>query len=246
MPSSRVVSIVVPTFNESGAIEALIRSVDAAMKSAEIEYEVVVVDDNSPDGTADLVEGLAGEFPVMVVRRAGKLGLSSAVIDGWIAAQGDLLGVMDADGSHDEKILPAMVHSILEGEADVAVGSRYVRGGGCGDWPMHRQLISRVAVLMGRIFCPVHDLTSGFMVLRREVVVGVPLDPIGFKIGLEVLVRGRFETFTEVPYVFKDRVKGRSKLGYQEVYAYLVQLSRLFRHYLRYRPRRRRVAYWTG
>ncbi len=241
-----MVSLVVPTYNEKGAIETLIRSLDQVFQAADLDYELVVVDDNSPDGTADLVDSLAEEFPVSVVRRAGKLGLSSAVIDGWIAARGELLGVMDADGSHDETILPRMVKSLLETQAQVAVGSRYVRGGGCGDWPLHRQLISRVAVMMGRVVCPVKDVTSGFLVFERTVVDGVPLDPIGFKIGLEVLIRGRYDYFTEVPYVFKDRVRGRSKLGYQEVYEYLVQLVRLVRYHLRFRPKRFRLRPWEA
>ena len=153
------------------------------------------------------------------------------------------MGVMDADGSHDETILPAMVDALMLTPAEVAVGSRYVSGGGMGDWPLVRQLISRVAVMLGSFLCPAKDVTSGYLLFRRDVLEGVSLDPIGFKIGLEVMVRGRYRTFTEVPYVFTDRKKGRSKLGGNEVLAYLVQLGRLLSYRYRHPHQRRR---WEG
>ena len=179
---------------------------------------------------------------IRVVKRPGKLGLASAVIEGWRSARGDFLGVIDADGSHDESIIPEMIEALLEGPAELAIGSRYIPGGGMGDWPVSRQLISRLAVFLGSFLCPAKDVTSGFLLFRREVLEGVALDPIGFKIGLEVMVRGRYRTFTEIPYVFCDRKRGSSKLGAREVVAYLIQLARLLSYRYRHPHQRRR---WT-
>lgn len=234
-------SICVPTYNESQSLEDLCRAIAGVMRQTPYSYELVIVDDNSPDGTADRARQLANDYPIQVLQRAGKLGLSSAVIDGWKIARGEVLAVTDADLSHDPAVLPTMVASIRDGGADVAVGSRYIPGGGMGDWPLHRQIISRVAVIMGSIICPVRDVTSGFVALRRSVIEGVQLNPIGFKIGLELLVRGRYDTFCEIPYVFMDRAKGSSKLGWKEIRNYLVQLGQLIAFWGKHRPKRRRV-----
>lgn len=234
-------SIIVPTYNESQSLEDLFRAIDAVMRQTPYKYEVVIVDDNSPDGTADRARQLAQDFPVQVLQRPGKLGLSSAVVDGWKIAKGELLAVTDADLSHDPAVFPSMIASIREGGADVAVGSRYIPGGGLGNWPLYRQIVSRVAVMMGSVICPVRDVTSGFFALRRSVVENVHLNPIGFKIGLELLVRGRYETFCEIPYIFIDRAKGSSKLGWKEIRNYLVQLGQLIAFWGKNRPRRRRV-----
>lgn len=242
MKSSPDLSIVVPTYNESLALEDLFRSIAAVLSQTSIGYEIIIVDDNSPDGTADRAEELARDYPVRVLRRPGKLGLSSAVLDGWKISQGEVLAVTDADLSHDPTVFPSMVASIQQGGAEVAVGSRYISGGGMGNWPLHRQIISRTAVLLGSLICPVRDVTSGFVALRRSVIEGVSLNPIGFKIGLELLVRGRYETFCEIPYVFQDRAKGSSKLGWKEIRNYLVQLGQLIFFWVRNRPRRRRVT----
>ncbi len=240
-----MLSLVVPTYNEVKSLEVLLPRLDRVAAGMDRHLEIVIVDDNSPDGTADFAERYQPEssMTVLVVKRAGKFGLASAVIEGWRAARGDLLGVMDADGSHDETILPAMVEALTHTPAEVVVGSRYIAGGGMGDWPLFRQIISRVAVLLGSFLCPAKDVTSGFLTFRREVLEGVSLDPIGFKIGLEVMVRGRYRTFTEVAYTFTDRKKGRSKLGSREVVAYLVQLSRLLVYRYRHPHQRRR---WEG
>ena len=237
-----MLSLVVPTYNERSSLEILLPRLDRIATELPVHLEVVVVDDNSPDGTADFADGFRPQssMTILVVKRAGKFGLASAVIEGWRAGRGEFLGVMDADGSHDETILPAMAQCLVDGEAEVAVGSRYIDGGGMGDWPLVRQLISRVAVVLGSFLCPAKDVTSGYLIFRREVLEGVSLDPIGFKIGLEVMVRGRYRTFTEVPYVFTDRQKGRSKLGAREVIAYLVQLSRLLAYRYRHPHKRRR------
>lgn len=235
-------SLVVPTYNERDNIDALISKVHHTMTLAGQSYELIIVDDNSPDGTAERASELSDQYPVVVLKRSGKLGLASAVTDGWSIAIGDTIGVMDADGSHDHTILPQMIRAVRHGAAEVAIGSRYIPGGGMGNWPLKRQLISRVAIALARPICPVRDLTSGFLVLRSKVIQGIDLASDGFKIGLELLVKGQYEKFCEVPYVFHDRAYGNSKLGQKVIWAYLTQLARLYGDWYRTRPHRQRVC----
>ena len=192
------------------------------------EWELVIVDDGSPDGTADLAEKIGATQPVRVLRRAGKLGLASAVVAGFGMARGDTLVVMDADLSHPPEVLPKLLDALASG-ADLAIGSRYIKGGGAMDWPMKRRVVSRVACLMGNVLVPVRDSTSGFLALRRSVVEGVKLNPIGFKIGFEIMARGRYKKVIEVPYVFRDRELGSSKFGRREIGQYLIQLGQVGR-----------------
>jgi dolichol-phosphate mannosyltransferase len=238
-------SLVVPSYNERGNIDKLVTDIHRAFEPSDISYELILVDDNSPDGTADRARELAEDYPVVVHQRAGKLGLATAVMEGWELARGSVLGVTDADLSHDISCLPAMVSSVLNQDVELAVGSRYVPGGGVGNWPLKREIISRCAVMMARPICPVADLTSGFFVCHRSVVEGVKLNPIGFKIGLEVMMRGRYHRFTEVPYVFQDRDHGASKLGTGVVLSYLKQLFQLIAYWVKNRPKRVRVAWPT-
>jgi dolichol-phosphate mannosyltransferase len=221
-----MLSVVVPTYNEAGSVTGLAERLHAAL--ADREWELVIVDDGSPDGTADMAEALAPRIPVKVVRRAGKAGLASAVVAGFTAARGDILVVMDADLSHPPEVVPALVNAVEHG-ADLAVGSRYVSGGGVMDWPLQRRVVSRVACLMGNLLVPVRDATSGFFALRRSVIDGVTLNPIGFKIGFEVIARGRHKKVVEVPYTFRDRELGASKFGRREVAQYVVQLGQVAR-----------------
>jgi dolichol-phosphate mannosyltransferase len=221
-----MLSVVVPTYNEAGSVPKLAERLHAALGAR--DWELVIVDDGSPDGTADIAAALAPRIPTNVVRRAGKGGLASAVIAGFAAARGDILVVMDADLSHPPELVPALLSAIEDG-ADLAVGSRYVAGGGVEDWPMKRQIVSRVACLMGSALVPVRDATSGFFALRRSVIDGVTLNPIGFKIGFEVIARGRYRSVVEVPYTFRDRELGASKFGRREVGQYVVQLGQIAR-----------------
>ena len=191
-----------------------------------------MVDDGSPDGTADIAAGLGRTLRINVVRRAGKAGLASAVLAGFSVAKGDVLLVMDADLSHPPEVAPQLADAIAAG-ADLAVGSRYVSGGGVKDWPMTRQVVSRVACLMGNLLVPVRDCTSGFFAIRRSVVDGVKLNPIGFKIGFEVMARGRWKKVVELPYTFRDREHGTSKFGQREILQYLKQLGQVARDRVR-------------
>jgi len=230
-----VLSIVVPTYNEAATIPLLASRLSAALAGR--EWELVVVDDGSPDGTADIAAALAPALPVTVLRRSGKMGLASAVVDGFAAARGDVLVVMDADLSHPPETVPALADAVAAG-SDLAVGSRYVDGGGIVDWPLRRRVVSRVACLLGNALVPVRDATSGFFALRRSVIDGVRIDPVGFKIGFEVMARGRYRRVAEVPYTFRDRAAGRSKFGTREILEYGSQLAQVARDRLGGRLRR--------
>lgn len=230
------ISIIVPTYNEAESLPVLAARLFNALRAAGLEAELVVVDDSSPDGTGDIAEKLAQQYPLQVLHRPPKSGLASAVWDGMEKARGGLLVVMDADLSHPPEVVPLLIQAVVEGGADLAVGSRYVPGGGVENWPWLRRFASWFANQLARPFVPMRDATSGFFALKREVVQGVALDPIGFKIGLEVMAKGRYRTFQEVPYTFTDRRFGESKFGTKEVRFYLLQLGRIWRY------RRQRVG----
>src|SRR5579875_2984203 len=157
-------SIVIPTYNEAGGIERLLRSLAELFDAHGLDGEVIVVDDASPDGTGGIVDRLSRELPVRCLHRPGKLGLSSGVIDGWKIARPEskALGAMDADFSHDIRILPRMVEALASGEYGLAIGSRYVPGGGIANWPKRRIITSRVACLLARPLTPIRDITSGY------------------------------------------------------------------------------------
>jgi dolichol-phosphate mannosyltransferase len=224
-------SIVVPTYNEAGGIEKLIATLTAVFRSNGLDGEIIVVDDNSPDGTGAIVDKLAETFPVRCLHRPGKMGLSSGVIDGWKFARPEsvAVGAMDADFSHDANAIPKMVAALASGEYGLAIGSRYVAGGGIENWPMKRKITSLVAIALAKPLTPVRDITSGFFLVRRSALEGVVLDPIGFKIGLEVIAKAHYGRALEVPYVFTDRVAGTSKLNQAEIFNYLRQLGRIYR-----------------
>jgi len=223
-------SFVIPTYNEAGGIEKLLRAVDGIFKANALDGEMIVVDDNSPDGTGAIVDRLSAELPVRCLHRPGKMGLSSGVIDGWAFARPDsvALGAMDADFSHDIAIVPKMVEALASGEYGLAIGSRYVPGGGIANWPKRRIFTSKVACMLARPLTPINDITSGFFLVRRDALEGVTLDPIGFKIGLEVVAKAHYGKALEIPYVFTDRVVGESKLNQKEILNYLKQLRKLY------------------
>jgi dolichol-phosphate mannosyltransferase len=224
-------SIVVPTYNEAGGIEKLVTTLRGVFEQNGLDGEIVVVDDNSPDGTGAIVDRLEREgYPVRCLHRPGKMGLSSGVIDGWKFARSEsqALGAMDADFSHDANILPRMVRALQDGGYGLAIGSRYVPGGGIENWPKRRIITSRVAIALAQPLTPIKDITSGYFLVKREALDGVELDPIGFKIGLEVIAKAHYGRALEVPYVFTDRVAGTSKLNQNEIFNYLKQLGRIY------------------
>lgn len=230
MTAGTITTVVLPTYNERATLPALLRELATLFPA--LRLEAVVVDDASPDNTAEAAAALdgVGGLGVRVLRRSGKLGLSSAVVAGAAVARGEVVVVMDADGSHPPQTIPALVAAVRTG-ADVAVGSRYVPGGRIVGWPWPRRVASRVATAAARALLrlEVRDPLSGFFAARREVLAGADYWALGFKILLEVLARHRALRVVEVPYTFVDRVAGRSKLDLHEVAAYLRLVHRLVR-----------------
>jgi dolichol-phosphate mannosyltransferase len=222
-----MISIVIPTYNEKEGIEEVIKSISESLESTGNEYELIVVDDDSPDKTWEFCETLKENYRLNVIRRIGKRGLSSAVIDGWKESKGDILGVMDADGSHDVRALPEMITQLQRGECELAIGSRYVPGGGTEGWPFLRRFYSKFAILFAKPITNIKDATSGFALFKREVIQDVELDPIGWKIVLEVAIKGNIKNYKEFPIIFRDRQKGKSKLGKKAVFNYLEHIEKL-------------------
>lgn len=222
-----MISVILPTYNEVENIELIVPRITEVFRANDLEGEIVIVDDNSPDGTAERAQALSATYPVRVFKRTTERGLSSAVMHGLDNARGEICVIMDADLSHPVETLPAMVRPILSGEYDATVGSRYIPGGGCAGWPLVRRVISRGAGLLAKGFTKLSDPTSGFMALRKSILRGVKLDPVGWKIVLEIITRTDC-TFKEVPIVFSDRIKGESKLDHRAHLEYLMHLWRLY------------------
>jgi len=206
-------SIIIPTYNEADNIVPLLAQVFQVLKDNDIDGEVIIVDDDSPDRTWDLATGYMDRYDdLQVIRRTKDRGLSTAVLCGFGVASSPRILVMDADLSHPPSVIPKLYKAL--DQADVAVGSRYVKGGGVKNWPLKRRIVSKGATLIARILTKVKDPMSGFFALRKEVLEGdTELDPKGYKILLEVLVKGRYENVEEVPFVFEDRRAGDSKLS---------------------------------
>jgi len=221
-------TMVVPTYNERDRLGELVTALFGIGAGAGIELELVVVDDNSPDGTGALADDLARSYRMRVVHRSGKLGLGTAVVAGFRAATGGVLGVMDADFSHPPALVPEMLAVFKATNADVLVASRYVPGGSTPNWPFKRRLLSRVGCLLARPLSPIRDAASGFFLIRRSIVEGVTIKAGGFKICLELIVRGSAARLVEMPYRFDDRELGESKMSFREAAGYLVQLRDLY------------------
>jgi dolichol-phosphate mannosyltransferase len=221
-------SIVVPTYNERERLTELVDAVFAAGRGANLTIEIVIVDDNSPDGTGALADELALTRPLQVVRRAGKLGLGTAVVAGFAVAKAPIVGVMDADFSHPPALVPALYAAMKSTNADVVVGSRYVPGGSTPDWPWSRRLLSRIGCWLARPIAPIRDAASGFFLIRADLARNVRIHAGGFKICLELLVRGAPNRVVEIPYLFADRELGESKMSLREAAGYLIQLRDLY------------------
>lgn len=225
-----MVSIILPTYNERENIKELVSIISKIFSENNLNGEIIVVDDNSPDGTGAAAEELKGKYPVEVIHREGKLGLASAVIEGFSKAKGEILGVMDSDFSHDPGIIQDMISPIIKGEADFTIGSRYIKGGGIEEWPLTRRITSKAAILLASPFVRVKDITSGFFFMHRSVIDRAKINPLGFKICLEIIFKGNHKKIKEVPYVFTNRKKGKSKFSVKEIMLYLYQLSLLVKY----------------
>jgi dolichol-phosphate mannosyltransferase len=222
-------SIIVPTFREVEALPELIdRIARVRAENASLE-ELIIVDDDSRDGTEALLAARPEPWLKLIVRRQDR-GLSQAVLAGLRVARGELLVVMDADLSHPPEVIADMQQAILAG-ADFVVGSRYVPGGTTADdWGLFRFLNSQVATLLARPLTDITDPMSGFFALRRQVFERArEPNPLGYKIGLELLVRCGCQNVREVPIHFANRTRGESKLTLEQQWLYVRHLVRLYR-----------------
>jgi len=236
-------SMVVPTYNERDRLAELTDALFTAADAAGLDLELIVVDDNSPDGTGQLADELAKTRRMQVVHRSGKLGLGTAVVAGFGVALADVVGVMDADFSHPPALVPKMMAVFRATDADVLVASRYIPGGSTPNWPLKRRLLSRVGCLLASGLSPIRDAASGFFLIRRDIAEGGVIKAGGFKICIELIVRGRPGRLVEIPYQFDDRELGESKMSLREAAGYLVQLKDLYVLRFRNRDRPRPVYY---
>ena len=173
-----MISVVIPTYNEAAVIEETLRRAAASLRRPGQDFELIVVDDSSGDGTAELAESLSDELTVRVLRRPGRLGLATAVIDGWNVARGDVLGVMDADLQHPPEVLSSLAEAIREDDVDIVVASRYIAGGGTSQWSWLRRFMSKGATHLATCVLPltladVSDPMSGMFFVRASAISGV-------------------------------------------------------------------------
>ncbi len=226
------VSIIVPTYRERENIEFLVVRVSQALDSR-FTWEMIISDDDSEDGTVELCEKLGKQYPVRLITRKQNRGLSPAVIDGISQCNGNYVIVMDADLSHPPETVPEMVRKLASLEADFVIGSRYVEGGGTeAKWSFLRRLNSSIATLLVYPLVKIKDPMSGFFAFRTDDLPELRLlNPIGYKIGLEILIKGHFKKTAEIPIHFSDRIRGKSKLSLIQQILYLRHLRRLY-HFL--------------
>ncbi|MFN6481371.1 MULTISPECIES: glycosyltransferase [unclassified Nostoc] len=226
-------SLVIPTYKERDNVKNIINILTQLLdESIPGNYELIVVDDDSPDRTWEIAQSLTAEYPQLrVMRRQQERGLSSAVIRGWQAATGNVLGVIDGDLQHPPEVLMQLLRSVEQG-ADLAVASRHVEGGGVSSWSVVRRFLSRGAQLLGLVILPgvlgrVSDPMSGYFMVRRSAIAGATLNPVGYKILLEVIGRGKVDQVAEVGYVFRERKEGESKVTWKQYIDYIHHLVRL-------------------
>ena len=226
-------SVVIPTFNESYGISKILRSLHSSLTELQIKFEIILVDDDSPDNTWEIAAELLEEIPELtVIRRVGAKGLATAVICGWQYSNGRLLGVMDGDGQHPVEVVKDLFTVFSDKNNEVAIASRYLPHGGIKKWSLSRRLLSRGAQTLGQLLLPgaigtINDPMSGFFIVKRSIITKTELDPVGYKILLEILARSQANKIQEVPYVFLERSSGKSKVALSHYSSYLRHLLRL-------------------
>jgi dolichol-phosphate mannosyltransferase len=225
-------ALVIPTLCEAENIGGLLNHLRSVLDPVGIPYEILVVDDDSPDGTGEAVSAISRKDPrIRLLVRKGQRGLSGAILYGWQNTEAGILGVMDADLQHPPELLPKLLAAIQDGR-DIAIGSRYTPGGELGSWNPVRKLLSAAAIW---VTCPLQksglrakDPMSGFFLVRRRCLEQVTFQRSGFKLLLEVLVRGRIGSVAEVPFAFGSRYRGASKAGFRVGWDYARLLARLY------------------
>jgi len=222
-----MLSLVIPTYNEKENLPKLVEGISKACKGMKIR--IVVVDDNSPDGTGNVAESLKRKYKdFYILHRIGKKGLGSAILDGFEKCSGDIVGVIDADLSHPPKIIPKMIEALKD--KDMVIASRYVKGGGTHEsWSPFRKLVSKSAILLIRPLTDVKDPMSGFFLVKKSLINKTKLEPTSCKICLEILVKCKIKNFEEIPYTFINRKKGRSKImNTKDISRYVIHVIKLY------------------
>lgn len=219
------ISIIIPTYNESENIGNMIDVLQDVLTKESINFELVIVDDDSPDGTADIAKQRQDIYHnLKVVVRTTNKGLSQAVAEGFNHCGFDIIAVIDCDFSHPPDLIPVFLNKI-EGGCDIVFGTRYAGSGEIQGWGLKRKIISRGATFLANLLIGGStDPVSGFFMMKRSVIKESILRPRGYKIGLEILGKGKWAKYCEVPYVFKNREIGQSKLGMKEIFDYVLQL----------------------
>jgi dolichol-phosphate mannosyltransferase len=246
---SKSLSVIVPTYNESKNIVGIL---DSLRKHLPIgtDTEIIVVDDNSPDGTGNIVEEYAKNSKkenaqsVQIIHRKTERGLSSAILTGIKYAKGDAVVVMDSDFSHPPQTIPKMIEELQKSECDIVVASRYVNGGSVKGWPFKRKIISKGATKIARhgLGIKINDPMSGFFAFKRNIINNIKFDAIGYKILLEILVKARGVKVKEIPYEFINRKDGSSKLDTSVAVNYVKSLWKLYRYGKNIREKEKRVS----
>jgi dolichol-phosphate mannosyltransferase len=217
-------SIIVPTYNEYKNIPILVAEIFQTIAPyPHLDVEVIIVDDNSPDGTGAVADEMAKKFPVQVIHRSGKSGLGSAVMAGFERSKRDIVGVMDGDLSHDPAVLPDMISQLTH--CDIVIGSRFDPVSEMqGKWPFFRKWTSHIGVFLARRIANVSDPLSGYFFAKRSVVENVTLTSPGYKILFEILVKGKYSRCCEVPFIFRERKFSASKLDLNEYLLFFKQI----------------------
>ncbi len=234
MSTELLLSLVIPTYNERGNLAPLLEELRGLLDDAAPNlYELIVVDDDSPDRTWELAEEISCDFPqVRVLRRKAERGLSAAVVAGWKIARGTIWGVIDADLQHPPAVIVPLLAAMAD-DVDLAVATRHLPGGGVSDWKWSRRILSRGAQAVAVALVPaarlVSDPMSGFFLVRAVALPLERINPLGYKILLDVLAQGNLRDIREVPYVFRERSSGGSKVTLRQYCEFVVQLVGLRR-----------------
>ena len=231
------ISIIIPTYNESENIIKILRTIGEVLPKS-VSTQAIVVDDNSPDGTGKLVEDYLknvkkiADYTIEIIHRKAKDGLGSAILKGIQQAKGDTIVVMDSDFSHPPQIIPKLIESIKKYQYDIVVASRYIKGGEIKGWSLKRKIISKFATIIAKkgLGIDTKDPMSGFFAFKRNIIKGLNLDAIGYKILLEILVKTKNVSIKEIPYTFQDRELGSSKLSSKIIFDYCRSVWKLYRY----------------
>jgi dolichol-phosphate mannosyltransferase len=231
------VSIIIPTYNESQNIINILKSIGSNLPK-NLLTQAIIVDDNSPDGTGKIVEDYMknlkkmANYTIEIIHRKAKDGLGSAILNGIQHAKGDTIVVMDSDFSHPPQIIPKLIESVKKYQFDIAVASRYIKGGNIQGWSLKRKIMSKFATLIAKkgLGIDAKDPMSGFFAFKKNILNGLNIDAIGYKILLEILVKTKNVTITEIPYTFQDREFGSSKLNYKTILDYYKSVWKLYRY----------------